>query len=134
MTGLCCRHQVRHGDDLCCRHGVICHGELAGPDEELWPVTDVGSHARGCAQCVPSREAGLGSLLLVVGVAGVFGVVALCAWLGYNASDWVKVLAAAVLTMLVLPMLGWLLDDPSEIDERSTFRGWRGTPRDEDVR
>lgn len=82
MTGLCCRCQVRHDTELCCRHGVICSGDVAGPCEQL-------------------DERGAGDALVLAVALLVFAAVLVgCTWLGYHGSDTAKLLAGLALFVL----------------------------------
>lgn len=86
MSGLCCRCQVRHDDELCCRHGVICN------------------------------EGGVGDVLLVSCAAiGLGLMLAVCAKLGTSASDGTKLLVAIPLAFAALLVLRFVVRHDDDV-------------------
>ena len=90
MTGLCCRHQVRHDDDLCCRHGVVCHGDIAGPAE----------HGMGEVSTV------------VLGAVGFGLVLAVAMRIGYGGSHTSRFLVACALAVVGIAVCVYAVRTP----------------------
>lgn len=126
MTGLCCRHQVRHDDELCCEHGITHRGDSLHHDDgsHRWTSTStrgglIARHEAAIAAHVAdghTHEEGASDVALVSAVAiGIGAVIAVCAHVGASGSDSVKVvlgilLGAIALGTIVVLMRGWSID------------------------
>lgn len=125
MTGLCCRHQVRHDDWLCCAHGVEHRGDIGDTLLGVQRDVDHGSHDTWplvsqpgrvwCRTCqvefdadVRGGSGGFADIGTVVAAAVGGAILAACLWLGYHAGDWPKVLAGLALGIAGAFVLVWI--------------------------
>lgn len=84
VSSMCCRHGVRHDDELCCECGVVHRNEYG--------------------------SASLVDVLLVSGAAiVVVAVLAVCTYLGVTADDGTKLLVGISLGLAALVVLRWAI-------------------------
>lgn len=130
MTGLCCRHQVRHDDELCCPHGIIHRdadqpATLLGvqrPAEYDCPSCGRPRASDPCEHCGDSESGGVLLAGLAIGV--LFG----CATIGQaNVDPWLKFGAGVALVALGAPLLHWLLADVDVERHPAAHRPGRAT-------